>query len=107
MWPATTVVPAGNPVKFATNVAGAAVMLPAASFVTSNVIVTVPLPEASGPTIGGTSLDGNSVAVNVGFVGEDGDVDDEPHPAARNASAASADRRFIVTTFLRKTCAPG
>src|SRR6516164_6931310 len=101
MCPATTVVPGGNPDTFATNVTDAAVTLPPASFVTSNVIVTNPLPDASGPATGGTSLDGSSVALKVGFVGdEDGDVD-EPHPAARNASAtASADRRFIVTTFL-------
>src|SRR5579871_474008 len=98
MCPSVTVVPAGNPVRLATNVTDAAVMLPEPSFVVSNVIVTLPLPDASALAIGGTSLAGSSVAVNVGLVGadDDGDVDDEPQPTAMNASAiARADRRFM------------
>src|SRR5579864_8113848 len=103
-----TVVPGGNPDRLATKVTEAEVMFPFASFVTANVIVTFPLPDASGPVTGGTSFEGISVAVNVGSVGddEDGEVEDE-HPAATNASATlSANKRFIVTTLLRRTCVP-
>src|SRR5215831_6433151 len=95
MWPAVTFVPAGNPVTFATNVTLADVML-LPDVVVSNVMVTVPLPADSALETGGTSLAGNNVAVNVGFVGVEGDVDDEPHPAAAMADAiASTNKRFI------------
>src|SRR5262249_16009005 len=56
---------AGNPLRFAANVAVAAGTFPDVSFVALSVIVTVPVPEASGPVTDGTSSDGLSVAVNV------------------------------------------
>src|SRR5205823_10869317 len=87
MWPSVTVVPAGNPVRFATKVTVAAVTLPPL-VVVSKVMVAVPVPDDSALVIGGTSFDGSRVAVNVGFVGVDGDVE-LPQPAAMNASAIS------------------
>src|SRR5713226_106159 len=92
-------VPAGNPVRVTANVAVEAVTLPAASFVTSNVTVAVPLPLASAPTIGGFSLAGDNVAVKTGLTETVGfATDDElPQPAVRTPSArAMTDRRFIV-----------
>jgi hypothetical protein len=65
--------------------------------VVSKVMVTLPVPELSAFVIGGTSLAGDSVAVNVGFVGAvlDGEVED-PQPAATNASATiRPEKRFI------------
>jgi hypothetical protein len=62
------------------------------------VIVALPLTVDSALVIGGTSFAGDSVAVNVGFVG-DGFVGVELslQPAARRASAiATGDNRFIV-----------
>src|SRR5437667_11642573 len=94
-------VPAGNPLRLTTNVAVEVVMLPAASFVTSNVIVAVPVPLASAPTMGGTSLAGDSAAVKTGWRETVGfpvaDVEFFVHPAARSTSAiAGTDRRFII-----------
>src|SRR5262245_9190330 len=96
MWPSVTVVPAGNPVRFATKLIVAAVTLPPL-VVVSNVIVAEPVPEASALVIGGTSFEGSNWAVNVGFVGVVlGDVE-LPQPAATNASAmAAVDSRFMV-----------
>src|SRR5947208_16071051 len=90
-------VPGGNPLKLTTNVAVPAVTFPAASFVTSKVIVAVPLPDASVPVIGGTSLAGRRSAVNVGLVGVvgDGDVDDL-QPVAATRAMATAAKRFIA-----------
>src|ERR1044071_7774348 len=91
-------VPAGNPVRVTTKVAVPDVMLPAESFVTSNVIVAVPLPVDSALLTGGTSFAGLRVAVNVGLVGGlfDGEFD-ELHAAVPMAMAATRTvRRFIV-----------
>src|SRR2546427_5381270 len=91
-------VPAGNPVRFTTNVAVAAVMLFAESRVMSNVMVALPLPLASAPVIGGFSLDVRRSAVNVGLVGV-GEVGVLllPQPAAMSASAIEARvKRFIL-----------
>src|SRR5258707_11473664 len=97
-------VPAGNPERFTTNVAVADVTLPAASFVVTRVTVAVPLPAASAPTIAGTSLAGDSVAVNVGLVGVVGAVEDElPQPDTSTANATTRrDRRFIGPTPLTR-----
>ncbi len=57
-------VPAGKPVRLAWNVIVPLVMLPAASLVTLNVIVAVPVPVDSALAIGGTSFAGDSAAVN-------------------------------------------
>jgi hypothetical protein len=47
----------------------------------------------------GTSFDGDSVAVNVGFVGAVGAVEEEPHPAAKKPRATNKrDTRFIKST---------
>src|SRR5262245_41654184 len=93
-----TVDPAGNPCRLTTNVAVAAVTLFAASLVTTSVIVAVPETVDSAFVIGGTSLAGDNVAVNVGLVGVVG-VGELLllQPAANSASAtAMGDRRFIV-----------
>src|SRR5258708_7763966 len=90
-------VPGGNPVTLTTNVAVPLVMVPLASLVTSNVTVTVPVPVFSPPTTPPVSLDGSSAAVNVGFVGVVGEVDEElPHEAANNATPTIKTlKRFI------------
>src|ERR1700716_73306 len=91
-------VPAGNPERFTTNVAVAAVTLPAASFVVTIVTVAVPLPEASAPWIAGFSWAGDSAAVNVGLVGVVGAAGDElPQPATRTPGVTNrlGERRFI------------
>jgi len=90
--------PAGSPVRLTTNVAVADVMLPAASFAVTSVIDTFPATVDSAFVIGGTSFAGDSVAVNVGFVGVVGvGVVELLQPAARRAIAtAMGDRRFIV-----------
>src|SRR5437773_4090801 len=97
-------VPAGKPDRLTTNVAVPAVMLPAASFVTSKVTVALPLPLASAPVIAGTSFAGDSCAVNVGLVGLVGVGEvDELHPIDPTASrAARTERRFIVTAPCQK-----
>src|SRR3954470_22249172 len=98
-------VPAGKFDMFTTNVAVAAVMLPAASLVVTIVTVAVPEPLASGPVIAGLSLAGDRVAVNVGLVGVVGAVDDElPQPDTNTPRANSRDSRFIGTTpFAKET----
>jgi hypothetical protein len=91
-------VPAGKFDMLTTNVAVAEVTLPALSFVVTNVTVAVPVPAASAPTIAGTSLAGESVAVNVGFVGVVGAVEDELPQAAANTPRVTNSReekRFI------------
>jgi hypothetical protein len=55
MWEIVMVVVDGKPCRLHWKLAVAAVIVPAASFVRLNVIVTVPLPVASAPVIGGTS----------------------------------------------------
>src|SRR5438445_333019 len=93
-----TVEPAGRLLMFTTKVAVAAVMLFAASRVTTKVIVASPLATDSAFVIGGTSLAGDSVAVNVGLVGVVG-VGELLllQPAANRArTIATGDRRFIV-----------
>ena len=86
---------AGNPDRFATNVADAAVMFPPLEVV-SNVTVTLPLPDDSAVVIAGFSLAGDMIVVNVGRTVL-GEVDDElPHAATKKLSAmAKTERRFI------------
>src|SRR2546421_9142207 len=94
-------VPAGKPDMLTTNVALAAVILPAASFVVLNVIVAFPVPLVSGPTTVVVSLLGLRSAVNVGCVGDGEDGELLPHAAAKSEAAmASTDRRFIVGSSL-------
>src|ERR1019366_3074169 len=110
MWAIVNTVFAGKLLTLAMKVTFAVVMLPAESFVTSNVIVALPVPVDSALVIGGVSLAGSSVAVKVGLVGEVGEVDELlPQPAANSArTAARADRRFIGRLLLiRKTCERG
>src|SRR5262245_2884523 len=93
-------VPAGKPDMFTTNVAVPPVTLPAASFVTSNVMVAVPVPLASAPVMAGTSFAGRRSAVNVGLVGGvvDGELELE-HAAATTAhTTATRAVRFMVAT---------
>src|SRR5262249_58886372 len=61
--------PAGNPVRLTTNVADAAVMLFAASRVTTSVIVELPLTVDSAFVIGGTSLSCHQAALHVALGG--------------------------------------
>src|SRR4051812_14949846 len=81
-----------------TNVAVAAVTLPAESLVVTIVIVAVPLPLASAPVMAGTSLAGDSVATKVGLVGVVGAVDELPQPDTNTPRANRRDSRFISTT---------
>jgi hypothetical protein len=97
-----TVVPGGNPVRFATKVTDAAVMF-APLVVVSKVMVAEPEPDDSALVIGGTSFEGNNWALNVGFVGPDGDVE-LPQPAATNESAMTVvDSRFMNGCLLRES----
>src|SRR5579864_1612643 len=93
-------VPAGYPFRLTTNVAVPAVMLFCASLVISNVMVTLPLPVDSAFDTGGTSLDGMSVAVNVGLVGEVGVAGELLlQPTAMSESATvTIDSRFMHPT---------
>src|SRR5256885_1424872 len=92
--------PAGKPERFTTKVAVAAVMLPAASFVVTRVIVVLPETVDSALATGGTSLAGDNVAVNVGLVGVVGAIEELPQPATQNPRAiVRMDRRFIVVTL--------
>src|SRR5471032_2316760 len=94
----------GNPDMFTTKVAVADVTLPVLSFVATIVTTAVPLPVASAPTMEGTSFAGNSVAVNVGFVGVVvAAVDELPQPDTRTPRATmSRDKRFIRPTPLAR-----
>src|SRR5262245_40572109 len=95
-------VPAGNPVKLTEKVTVPAVMLLAASRVTSKVIVAVPLPAASAPAIAGTSFAGLRAAVNVGLIalGLVGVLSEHPHDATAITNAHAA-KRLIVVLLLR------
>src|SRR5436309_12970009 len=100
-------VPGGKPLRFTTNVAVTAVMLPAESRVRSKVIVELPAPVDSAPLIGGFSFDAFRSAVNVGFGCDDADDGDESllHADATNASARMARvKRFIVGVSLSQLC---
>src|ERR1051326_2854235 len=81
-------VPGGKPLRLTTNVAFAAVMLFELSRVMSNVTVTLPLPVASAPAMGGFSFDVNMTAENVGF-GCDGEDGEAVQADARHASATA------------------
>src|SRR5471032_766240 len=91
---------AGNPERLTTKVAVAAVTFPAPSFVVTIVTVAVPLPAASPPTIAGTSFEGDSAAVKVGFVGVVvAAVDELPQPDTRTPRATKRRaRRYIEPT---------
>src|SRR5215510_3067364 len=86
---------AGKPLRVTWNDTVPLVMLPAASLVTLNVIVAVPLPLASALVIGGTSFAGRRSAVKAGLTGPDGSFDDFPHPTAMASTAARTARRFM------------
>ena len=90
--------PAGKLERFTTKVAVAAVMLPAESFVVTSVIDTLPVTTDSELLTGGTSLAGDSAAVNVGLVGvvDEGDVEELQPTAARASATAMRDKRVIV-----------
>jgi hypothetical protein len=77
-------------------------MFPAASFCVTNVIVTFPVTVDSALVTGGTSLAGNSVAVNVGLVGDVGDVELLQPAASRASTTATGDTRFIVKLSFRQ-----
>ena len=75
MWASVREVPLGKPVTVTAKSNVALVTFPAASFTVFAVIVAVPDPAASAPTMAGTSFAGNSTAVYVVFdvdVGADG-----------------------------------
>src|SRR6266705_910132 len=101
MWAMFIADPAGKPPRVTANVTVADVMLPAASFVVTNVMLAVPLTPDSAFVTGGTSLAGDNAAVNVGLAAAVGlvvaDVEFFVHPAARSTIATTGtDRRFIV-----------
>src|SRR5436189_6171756 len=97
---------AGKPFRFTTNVADAAVMLPAASFVKSNVIVALPLPLDSAFVTGGTSFAGLRSAVKVGFVGDVVVGDEElVQPAANSATAIASAGQYLIPSLLRRISA--
>src|SRR5215212_863953 len=94
-------VPAGKFDSVTWKVAVPPVTLPAASFVTSKVIVAVPVPPASAFVIGGFSFDVRRSAVNVGFVVEGAvELEQAADPIA-SARAATA-KCFIVCSFMIK-----
>jgi putative aminopeptidase FrvX len=81
----------------------AAVMLPAASLVKSNLRVPVPDPFASVPLIGGTSLDGSSAAVTVTEEDDAGEGvvgGSSPHAVARDPRRSNPIRARDVMTDL-------
>src|SRR5262245_891871 len=89
--------PAGRPVMLTTNVAVAAVTLPAASLVVTIVIEALPDTTDSALVIAGISFAGEMDAVNVGLVGVEGDVEELLQPTANRAIAtAKTDKRVIV-----------
>src|SRR6266540_3770588 len=100
MWVSITCVPFGNPDRLNTNVAVAAVMVPAESRVRFNVNVPVPRPLASALVTGGTSFAGFSAAVKlIVFGGPDGVVGLLlPQPAASNATTAIIANLFILVS---------
>src|SRR5262249_36211062 len=101
------VVPAGNPCSTATNDATADVTLPAESFDSTIVKVPLPLPVPSPPCTGLTSFAGESVPVNVGFVGVVGVAGDESllqPTASRHTAANNTDRRFIRPPIVQGRC---
>src|SRR3954465_1140202 len=94
-----TTEPAGKPPSVTPNVAVAAVMLPAESFVVFSVMFAVPVTGDSAFETGATSFAGDSAAVNTGFaagVVVEGEVELLPQPAAiRLRASARTGRRFI------------
>src|SRR5688500_15148834 len=68
MWPMLILVSAGHPVMSVSNTALAAVIVPLASFVVFSVNVPLPVHDASGLVIGGTSFEGLRSAVNTNLV---------------------------------------
>src|SRR6266487_1565536 len=105
MCAALTGVFAGKPLRFTTKVADAAVTLPAASFVKSNVIVTLPLPLDSAFVTGGTSFAGLRSAVKVGFTADAVVGDDELQPAANSATAIASAGQYLIPSLLRRISA--
>ena len=99
-------VPGGKPLRLTTNVALAAVTLPAALRVRSKVTVALPPPVASASVMAGLSFDARSSAENVGFGCEDGDEAVSLVQAdATNASAiAEKTKRFIGSGSFVRVC---
>src|SRR4249920_3616481 len=97
MWAPVTDVPLGNPVSVTWKVAVALVMTPLLSLFASSVIVATPLPVNSTFTTGGTSLPGESCAVNVAVCLEGSVVELHAFAVTRRAMAAHTRRDcFIV-----------
>src|SRR5215213_6750888 len=94
-----TVEPAGNPPSVTAKFAVADVTLPALSRVVFMVTVTVPLTADSALVTGGTSFDGDRLAVKIGLVdgvGVFGVDESSPQPATNKLSAmAMIDSGFI------------
>src|SRR4030095_4727238 len=90
-------VPAGNPRRLTTKVTFAEVTLPAASLVTSKVMVAVPLPVDSALVTGGTSFDGfrSAVKIDLSASGLVGVLFEQLHDAIATTAANTA-RRLIV-----------
>jgi hypothetical protein len=100
MWAMLIMEVDGNPPSVTANVAAALVMLPAESFVVFSVMLTTPFTVDSTLVIGGTSLAGDSDAVNMfgptTGVGAGVPDDELPQPAVSSANpTARTDRRFI------------
>src|SRR3954470_11369088 len=89
---------AGKPLNVTSNVMPADVRLPPASRTTFIWMFAVPLPDASGPVIGGVSSAGDSCATNLmmfgSFVGAVGESSE--HAPMASAMTAIAQTRFIV-----------
>src|SRR5439155_24570241 len=101
MWAMFIADPAGKPPRVTANVTGADVMLPAASFVVTNVMLAVPRTPDSAFVTGGTSLVGDNAAGNVGLAVVAGvvvaDVEFLVHAGARSRRATTGpDRRLTV-----------
>jgi hypothetical protein len=94
-------VPGGKLLKFTTNVADAAVMLPEPSRVRSKVTVALPAPVDSAFVIAGTSFDASNKADSVGLGSVEGDEGESLHAETTTASATiERTERFIVAGSL-------
>src|SRR5438093_12250466 len=100
-------VPGGKPLRLTTNVALAAVTLPAALRVRSKVTVALPPPVASASVMAGLSFDARSSAENVGFGSADGDeaVSLVQADATHASAIAEKTKRVIVSGSLSE-CVP-
>src|SRR5262245_5957251 len=92
-------VPAGNPLRFTTNVAVAEVTFPDESCTAFSVMVAVPPPADSAPVIGGTSSDGRSAAVNVCVPFQEGALGESLFVHADTAARDTTNAN-VVTYFI-------